>query len=405
MTDTPRYLDGFLAAVRPGHGSGTGCGPRPEIQPELTTPIPPPAALAPESLPEEERIKRRLHPLDSFARLVDCAASDRVPGPDDQFRFRWFGLFYQVPRQDAFLLRLRLPGGRLKAFQLAGLAEITQEHASGQIVLNPQGSLDIPGVPVRAAVEILRATEGIGLSARQTGGDCVQLVRGGEDDGLMADDPRLPFGPLVRALEQVLTHERALADLPRGCQVVFQRTDEPPEVDQEGETDTISLREVPAPPPSRVNGSGTGHAPDLLLRAGGEPEGGFLLPASRAVLGCVKLLQAWAAGADRTDRARAGLAPFCRALGREQVSALIEDATWQSWPASWDAGLNGAGSKLPRGFTIPGERLLSSQLSLIEKIIREHGLGEIRLLHGCIHVGPPVADETKAAIHQALAAV
>ncbi|MBE7212365.1 MAG: NirA family protein, partial [Gluconacetobacter diazotrophicus] len=98
----PRYLDGLLAATRPRRG------------------VPPPAA--PRS--EEERIKRALHPLDAFGRLLDCAEQDRPPDGDDAFRFQWFGLFYQGPRQDAFTLRLRLPGGRLRAFQLAGLAEL-----------------------------------------------------------------------------------------------------------------------------------------------------------------------------------------------------------------------------------------------------------------------------------------
>ena len=298
MTDTPRYLDGFLAAVRPGHDRV----PRPEIRAEPAAPILPPAVtVAMENLPVEEQIKRRLHPLDSFTRLLDCAGTNRLPDPGDQFRFRWFGLFYQAPLQDAFLLRLRLPGGRLKAFQLAGLAEITQAHASGQIVLNPQGGLDIPGVPVRAAAEILRAVEGIGLTSRQTGGDGVQVVRGGEDDGLIADDPRAPFGLLVGALEQALMHDRTLADLPRGCEIIFQRADEPLETGREGEIDTVRLREVPAKiflPCRCFRGRGRSV---LLLAVHDDTEGGFLLPASRAVSGCVKLLRAWAAGADRMN--------------------------------------------------------------------------------------------------------
>ena len=170
MTVSPRYLDGFLAAVHPG--SQEAATPPPSAF------LPPIAAQSEELLVDasggesrEEQIKRGLAPLDSYARLWECAVANRPPDADDQFRFQWFGLFYQAPVQDAFTLRLRLPGGRLRPFQLAGLADIAQQHASGAVVLNSQGGLDLPGVPVTSATEILQRIDGIGLSARQTGGD------------------------------------------------------------------------------------------------------------------------------------------------------------------------------------------------------------------------------------------
>ena len=240
VSEATRYLDGLLAAARPGQGRVVVEPPAPlQTVPPLSPGRPAPTSPGEAELPEEEGIKRRLHPLDSFSRLMECAETNRPPGPDDRFRFQWFGLFYQAPRQDSFLLRLRLPGGRLEAFQLGGLAEIVQECAGGHVLLNAQGGLDVPGVPVRAAAEILRHVEGIGLSARQTGGDCVQSVRGGEDDGL-ADCKARPGSvyPLVCRLEQALAHHRRLADLPRGCEIVFQPVGEPLPTDPAGSCPT-----------------------------------------------------------------------------------------------------------------------------------------------------------------------
>ncbi len=350
MTDTPRYLDGFLAAVRPAQTARTASRLRPLRAPE-------------ETLPPEERIKRRLHPLDSFARLLDCAENDRPPAPDDCFRFRWFGLFYQAPRQDAFLLRLRLPGGRLEAFQLAALADITQELAGGHILLNAQGGLDIPGVPVRAAAEILRRTEGVGLCARQTGGDCVQSVRGGEDEGLVANDPRAPIYPLVCRLEQALMHRRDLASLPRGCEIVFRREDEPPTTTPEGETDLLVLL------------AGSGHDSAFRLIVPGDAEGGFVLRPDRVVPGILRLLETWAADADRADRPLPGLAGFCHALGRARIAALLGSAPWQARQTQPGAGSRFTSENLPPGFAIPGGRLLSSQLTSIGKLVQEGWLG------------------------------
>ena len=389
VTDTPRYRDGFLAAVYPGKAHSADEMPN-------GTQLEPAASAFGESLSAEEQIKRRLHPLDSFPQLLDCVEANRPPDADDQFRFQWFGLFYQAPQQDAFLLRLRLPGGWLETFQLAALANITQELAGGHVLLNPQGGLDIPGVPVRAAAEILRRTEGIGLSARQTGGDCVQCIRA----GIMADDPRAPVRPLVGTLEQALLHSRTLADLPRGCEIVLRRVGEWPEADWTGEIETVILQEVPAPD----GGPWGSHASAFLLVVPGDLKGGFLLPQSRTVSGCLKLLDAWATGADRTSRQRAGLDAFCGALGRERISSLLENAPWQPWQNRREAGAGFPGEKLPCGFAIPDGRLLSGQLIAIEKIIRDHGLGGVRLIRGCLHLAQAVDDAVRGALNVALAA-
>ncbi len=363
----PRYRDGFLAAVRPARGDA---------------PVPP---RAPENLPPEERIKRDLHPLDSFPRLLDCVAHDRPPAPDDAFRFRWFGLFYQGPREDAFVLRLRSPGRCLVAAQLAALADITQEFAGGHVVLNAQGGLDIPGVPVRAAAEILSRTESIGLCARQSGGDCVQSVRGGDEDAL------------VGVLEHTLLHRRDLANLPRGCEIIFQRADEPVGTNGDGEVDAIVLQAVFAPAPGPDDDAGTGQGSAFLLVVPGDLEGGFLLPSNRVVPNCLKLLETWAADADRTDRRRAGLAAFCGALGRARIGTLLGNTPWQPRQSPGSGG----GDRTP-GFAIPDGRLLSGQLSSIGGVVREHGLEGVRLMNGHLHVTRAVGDATRAALAAAL---
>ncbi|RYD67817.1 MAG: NirA family protein, partial [Verrucomicrobiaceae bacterium] len=39
----------------------------------------------------EERVKRELHPLDAYPRLLENAAGNRAPEKDDLFRFKWNG--------------------------------------------------------------------------------------------------------------------------------------------------------------------------------------------------------------------------------------------------------------------------------------------------------------------------
>ncbi len=398
MTVPPRYLDGLLAAVRPGSREAAATPP-PSASPATTDE---PAEMPPDpgaSVSREERIKRQLHPLDSYARLWECAAANRPPDADDRFRFQWFGLFYQAPVQDAFTLRLRLPGGRLKPWQLAGLADLTQQHASGEVVLNAQGGLDLPGVPVTSATEILRGIESLGLSARQTGGDCVQSIRGGEREGLFADRQSTPIYPLVCALEQALAYSQVCSDLPRPCEIDFRIAGEVFPVRQDSPTDTIILQASGQPCASTDNPESSPTA-SFVLRASGDPASGFALPYSHVVTGCLELLKGWAATADRTTRDRASLAAFVHRLGPDGTSVLLGGAKQESIPPR--SGLKNApaeSSSLP-GCAVPGGRLLSSQLHALDRCCREQGWPEVRLLRGHLFAMAATGD-----IHDATAAL
>lgn len=325
------YLDGFLAAAQPGSPRVYAALPILPVESDAI-PLPEFAGSAPVLSPEEE-IKHRLHPLDSFLRLVECVETNLPPAPDDQFRFQWFGLFYQAPRQDAFVLRLRLPGGRVAGFQLLGLAEIAQRCAGGEILLNLRGGLDIPGVPLRMAVEILRRVEGIGLSSQRTGGDCVQCIRGGEREGL--ENPGMQsvrIYPLICALEQAIALTRHLADLPRGCEIVFETAEHPWTTRANDSPDTLILQLVASGFDLSSPDADLAREAAFLLVLPGWRDGGWRLSASQVVTCCLKLLGSWASGADRTDRQNASLAVYYRTLSHERIGALLDNAEWQPVP-------------------------------------------------------------------------
>ena len=75
-------------------------------------------------LAAEEIAKRAKHPFDMWDEIAANAAAARFPKGLDIFRHKFHGLFYVAPNQDAFMLRLRLPGGILLAHQAEGLAEV-----------------------------------------------------------------------------------------------------------------------------------------------------------------------------------------------------------------------------------------------------------------------------------------
>ena len=70
----------------------------------------------------EEEAKRAKNGLDLWDEVVAHAKDARFPKGTDVFLFKFQGLFYVAPAQDAFMCRLRFPAGVVTSAQLRGLA-------------------------------------------------------------------------------------------------------------------------------------------------------------------------------------------------------------------------------------------------------------------------------------------
>ncbi|MGH7746599.1 MAG: NirA family protein, partial [Candidatus Dormibacteria bacterium] len=171
-------------------------------------------------LAREELIKYELHPLDAWERLLSVAERDAPPEPDDVFRFKFHGLFYVAPAQDAFMVRVRVPGNALRADQLRALAGIADEHGDGFADVTTRGNLQLRNLPPRSIVAVLSALHDAGLTSRGSGADNVRNISASPSAGL---DPEelLDTRPFARALQFYLLNHRELYGLPRKFNVSF----------------------------------------------------------------------------------------------------------------------------------------------------------------------------------------
>src|SRR5260370_23669729 len=76
---------------------------------------------------EQEVWKLEQHGLDIWDKLLAHAEENKFPDKADTFRFRYHGLFYVAPAQDAFMLRCRVPAGQLTAEKFRGLSGIAED--------------------------------------------------------------------------------------------------------------------------------------------------------------------------------------------------------------------------------------------------------------------------------------
>ena len=111
-------------------------------------------------LSDPEKFKREQHPFDTYERLKEHAAKNVYPKPPDNFRWRFFGLFYVAPNQNSYMCRLRMPNGILKAAQFAGVADLAERYGGGYAHVTTRANLQIREIEAKNAVAMIEGGAG-----------------------------------------------------------------------------------------------------------------------------------------------------------------------------------------------------------------------------------------------------
>ena len=203
------YLDGLFAGLR-NRGLAFGdVEPNPAAKPTATA-----------DLIFEERVKRELHPLDAFDQLLDHAVANKAPDKEALFRFKWNGLFFLTPNKEAFMARLRIPGGQLQTFQLREIARVAKELTTGYVQITTRANFQIRLIEPKDAPEVLRRIQSVGLHTRGAGADNIRNLTANPTAGI---DPHelIDTMPLCHQLGQVILNDRSFYDLPRKFNIAF----------------------------------------------------------------------------------------------------------------------------------------------------------------------------------------
>ncbi|HEY5778726.1 MAG TPA: NirA family protein [Terrimicrobiaceae bacterium] len=171
-------------------------------------------------LTAEERMKNEEHPLDSYYRLLENAQTNRAPDKEDTYRFKWNGLFYLAPVKDAFMARLRIPGGIVKTYQLRGLAQTAKDLTTGYCQITTRANLQVRLIQPKDAPAVLRRIQAIGLHTRGTGADNIRNLTSNPTAGI---DPRevIDCTPFVQELADFILSHREFYNLPRKFNIAF----------------------------------------------------------------------------------------------------------------------------------------------------------------------------------------
>ncbi|HEV3183616.1 MAG TPA: NirA family protein [Xanthobacteraceae bacterium] len=330
-----RYLEGFvsgLQAARAARSLQTGNGAAAIPGSGGAEPVGPDAAAikaqdrfvgAGKKLSDQEKFKRELHPFDGYERLKAQAAANEPPKPPDNFRWRFYGLFYVAPAQDAYMCRLRIPNGILKHWQFAGVADLAERYAGGYAHVTTRANLQMREIAPKNAVAIVEAIQDLGLCSRGSGADNIRNVTGTPTAGI---DPQelIDTRPYARDWHFHILNDRSLYGIPRKFNVGFDGAGLIPVLE---DTNDIGFQAVEVK-------EGFGVEPGVWFRLclGGitghrdfARDTGVLLKPAEATLVADAVVRVFIDHGDRTNRLKARLKYVLDACGLEKFLAAVEE--------------------------------------------------------------------------------
>ena len=180
-----------------------------------------------QTLNKVEKIKQVRHPLEVRQAIIDTyskdlSAMDEVPGEVE--RLKWVGIYPQKQGGDAFMMRIKIPGGVLTPEQVEVIGEIAADFARGPVP-NPHFGNNFLDLTTRQAVqmhwlkmgnipEVWRRLEEVGITTVQACGDSARNVLCCPVSGLGHDEV-IDAYPVAQAISAYFTGNRKYANLPR----------------------------------------------------------------------------------------------------------------------------------------------------------------------------------------------
>ncbi|HEY7300830.1 MAG TPA: NirA family protein [Xanthobacteraceae bacterium] len=399
-----RYLEGFMAGLQiakaarlPAQAGNDAAAPGVDAEPSGPDAIHFKAQdrfiKAGQKLSDQEKFKREQHPFDAYERLKHQAASNEAPKPDDNFRWRFFGLFYCAPAQKSYMCRLRIPNGILKHWQLAGLAELAERYAGGYAHVTTRANLQVREIAPKNAVAMVEAIQDLGLCSRGSGADNIRNVTGSPTAGI---DPQelIDTRPYTREWHFHVFNDRSLYGLPRKFNVAFDGAGVIPVLE---DTNDIGFAAVEVK-------HGFGIEPGVWFRLtvggitghsdfGRETRVVVRLQAATQVADAI--VRVFIDHGDRTNRAKARLKYVLERLGLEKFLGLVEEKLGAKLtrvapealalrpPCHRAAHIGVHPQKQPGlcwvGIVLPVGKMTADQMRGLASIAEQFGDGDVRL--------------------------
>jgi ferredoxin-nitrite reductase len=348
-------------------------------------------------LSAEEQAKRQKDPFQMWDEMQANAAAGKFPKGSDVFLYKYHGLFYVAPAQDAFMCRLRFHGGLTSSHQFRGLACLSEQYAGGYADVTTRANLQLREIRPDNATQVVTGLIDLGIFSRGAGADNIRNVTGSPTAGI---DPQELYDtrPLTKAMHHYILQHPEMYGLPRKLNIAF---DGGGQVSALADTNDIGFFAVRVGP-GKESGGAVPPGVYFRMELGGitghqdfARDCGVLLRPEQCVGVAAAVVKVFSEHGDRTDRKKARLKYVLDRLGQGQYLAETErhlSASLLRFPL---ADCEPRAAVLPQGHlgfhrqrqagrcyvgvVLPVGRLRCDQLRDLASIADRYGSGAIRL--------------------------
>ena len=171
---------------------------------------------------KEERLKKEKAGLDVLADIYRYAETgfDSID-PGDFMRFKWYGVYQQRPNNGHFMMRIKVPGGRMTTEQLRAIASLTTDYARGISDITTRQTIQLHWLTMEMMPDIFARLKAVGLTTAGACGDITRNLTSSPAAGFDPDeitDPR----PVVDALQSYFHLNKDFGDLPRKYKIAVE---------------------------------------------------------------------------------------------------------------------------------------------------------------------------------------
>ncbi len=350
-------------------------------------------------LSEVERWKLDRHPVEAARDVIDRysvegpAAIYSTPGEIE--RLKWVGLYPQRQGGDAFMLRLKVPGGRLTAAQVAEIGVVADAFAEGPedseifgnrfADITTRQDIQLHWIRIGDVPRIWQRLFDVGITTLQACGDSNRNVTCCPVAGV---DPYEAFDayPVARAVSDFFTGNREYSNLPRKFKIGLTGCKE--------NCARIEINDIGLWPARSADGT----LGFNVLAGGGLSDGermasdlDIFIEPEQAVEICRAIAQAFGELGNRENRGLARMRYLVQELGPEGFRAALDERT--------SLTLRPAGTELTTAFrgdhvgvhaqrgddllyvgcSVPVGRMRGIELIELARLARTYGDGTIRL--------------------------
>ena len=348
------------------------------------------------TLSREEQAKRGKDPLALWDDVRRNAADGVFPKGTDVFLYKFSGMFYVAPAQNAFMCRLRIPGGVMPSWQFRGVADLARRLGAGHADVTTRANLQVREIGPHDAAAVLTGLADLGIVTRGAGADNIRNVTATPTSGV---DPQelIETLPLAKQMHHYILNHREMYGLPRKFNIAFEGGGTVSSLDDTNDIGFNAARVAPeeagADLPSGVYfrltlGGITGHK-DFAR------DTGVLLKPEECVPVAAAIVRVFIDHGDRTDRKKARLKYVLDAWGFDKFLAESEKELGRPLrradlarctPAPADDRWAHVGFHPQKqdgqfyvGVVLPVGRMTSEQMDGLAEIAEWFGSGTIRL--------------------------